>query len=124
MHPIFAQYAMALPLEDRYSAKLLTAYHRRKALVLRLYPEDIRSMLPVTKQLFSQSFDTYQKRLLSADRCVKYGLIDKDRLNQCSDTALLGMVQSLEHWIAGAEKVGATDADFCSVSISPFISQL
>ena len=111
LHPTFAQYAMALPLEDRYSAALGSAYHRRKALVLRLYPEHMRKVLPGTKQLFSQSFNTYQKRLLSADRCVKYGLIDEDHLNQCNDAAMLGMVQALEQWIIGAEKAGATDAD-------------
>jgi asparagine synthetase B (glutamine-hydrolysing) len=111
LHPTFARYAMALPLEDRYSAALGAAYHRRKALVLRLYPENMQRVLPGTKQLFSQSFDTYQKRLLSAEHCVKYGLIDEDRLKQCSDPAMLGMVQALEQWIIGAKKAGATDAD-------------
>lgn len=38
---------------------------------------------------------------------VKYGLICEDRLNACSDTAILGMVSALEQWITGAEKVGA-----------------
>lgn len=42
---------------------------------------------------------------------MKYGLIDEDRLKRCNDAAMLGMVQALEQWIIGAEKVGATGAD-------------
>ncbi len=98
---------MALPLEERYSAGFQEAYHRHKALVLRLYPQETHIRLPRRKQLFSQSFDTYQKQMPNAERCVKYGLICEDRLNACSDTAILGMVSALEQWITGAEKVGA-----------------
>lgn len=107
LHPAFLRYAMALPLEERYAAGFQEAYHRRKALVLRLYPQETHTVLPHNKQLFSQSFDTYQKQMPNAERCVKYGLIREDRLNACNDTAVLGMVSALEQWIAGAEKVGA-----------------
>ena len=108
LHPAFLGYAMALPLEERYSARFQEAYHRRKALVLHLYPQEAHVVLPRTKQLFSHAFERYQRQMLNAERCVKYGLLREDQLSMCSDTALLGMISALEQWIKGAEKVGAT----------------
>lgn len=107
LHPAFLGYAMALPLEERYSARFQQAYHRRKALVLHLYPQEAHAVLPRAKQLFSQAFERYQKQMPSTDRCVKYGLLREDQLSMCRDTALLGMVSALEQWISGAEKIGA-----------------
>ena len=107
MTPSFVQYACSLSLLDRYSADFATLYHRSKALVVDLYPPDIRAALPKTKQLFSHSFERYQQRQLHVERCLALGLIAQKDLDTCRDTSVLRMVQAVEDWILGAEQRGA-----------------
>ncbi len=108
MTPSFTRYAMSLPLIDRYSPHLPTAYQRTKALVVHLYPSHLRAALPRTKQKFSHSFETYQQRYLKSERCIAYGLVSQKHLEACQDTSVLRMIQAIEHWISGAEQHGAT----------------
>src|SRR5579875_208155 len=108
MTPSFTQYAMSLPLTERYSAHLPTPYHRSKALVVQLYPPQVRAALPPAKQLFSRSFEIYQQHSLNVERCLAYGLISKEHLDTCRDASLLRTIQAIEQWIIGAEQKGAT----------------
>ncbi len=108
MTPSFTQYAMSLPLVDRYAASLSTPYHRSKSLVIQLYPHHVHAVLPSTKQIFSRSFETYQQHSLNVERCIAYGLICKKHLDTCRDASLLRTVQAIEQWIIGAEQRGAT----------------
>lgn len=108
MTPSFMQYAMSLPLNERYCAHLPTSYHRSKALVVQLYPPMVRAALPPAKQLFSRSFEKYQRRYLNVERCLTYGLLSREYLDTCRDASLLRTIQAIEQWIVGAEQKGAT----------------
>jgi hypothetical protein len=108
MNPTFARYVMGLPLEERYSADLHTPYHRRKALVLRLFPSSLHAVLPRSKQIFSHAFARYQRATGSTpERCLAHGLILEERLEAC-DATHLHRINALEQWIIGAERIGAT----------------
>lgn len=106
LHPFFMEYAMGLPLVERYSGALRTPYHRRKAPVLRLYPPHLHPVLPRAKQLFSHAFSDYQRHMDIPSRCIAYGLLDEEAFVKCCDPSLLGMAEMVEQWIAGTEKVG------------------
>jgi hypothetical protein len=99
--------ALATGLSDRYAADLLTPYHRRKALVVQLYPPSLHAALPHAKQIFSRAFTTYHQNLIPLERCLAYGLVDQERLAACRDPSLLRSLQALERWIRGAEARGA-----------------
>jgi asparagine synthase (glutamine-hydrolysing) len=105
--PPFLQVALATRLTDRYAAHLLTPYHRRKALVLHLYPSSLHAVLPRTKQLFSQAFAAYHQDQIPLTRCLAYGLVDQERLATCHDPFVLRNLQAIERWIRGAEAQGA-----------------
>ena len=104
----FIQAALSIALPDRYGAHFSTSYQRRKALVMQLYPQSVQTLLPHTKQIFSQAFTTYQQESISLERCLAHGLVNADQLASCHDPSLLRCLVSIEQWIRGAEAQGAS----------------
>lgn len=111
LESLFLQVALATRLSDRYATNLLTPYHRRKALVVQLYPPELHAGLPRAKQLFSQAFARYHQAHIQFERCLALGLIDQAQLAICRDPSLLHSLQALEWWIRGAEAHGASASE-------------
>jgi asparagine synthetase B (glutamine-hydrolysing) len=103
----FVQAALSIHLPDRYASHFPTHYQRRKALVMQLYPQSAHTLLPRSKQIFSQAFATYHSSPHSLERCLTYGLVDARQLATCHDPSLLRCLESIERWICGAEERGA-----------------
>ncbi|MET9607096.1 asparagine synthase-related protein [Streptomyces sp. NPDC006512] len=105
----FLTAAFAIPLAARYRPDLPTAYWRCKSLVLSLMPAHVQPALPRQKSYFTAALAGEAAQLdagapLLAAEC---GLIDRARLAQETDTALLLAVSAVEQWLIGAERIGA-----------------
>ena len=108
----FVNYAMRIPLHHRYTAHLRTLYHRRKSLVLQMFPPEMQRFLPERKQMFSKTFARQQlESVPDARRCIELGLIDADEFTKIDQPTLLHAVRAVEQWIIGAEQRGAIIVD-------------
>lgn len=99
--------ALALPLADRYSPFLPSAYLRSKAQVVRLLPHTASPVLPRHKQYFSTMLAREAAAGATAPRAVEVGLLRPDALAAETGVALRLIIAAIERWLTGAEKAGA-----------------
>ncbi len=100
--------ALALPLADRYSPRLPSAYLRSKAQVVRLLPHTALLALPRHKQYFGAVLARQAAAGATAPLAVAVGLFDPDALAVESGVAQRLIIAAIERWLTGAEKAGAT----------------
>jgi len=107
--PAFAKFAMGIPVAERFSDKFDATYHCRKALVVSLFPDYARPLLPTSKDFFSGEFQRYNIEAIgSLERAVSHGLFDPAGVRAASGNAVvLHAAYAVEEWIRGAELVGA-----------------
>ncbi|MCG6154632.1 asparagine synthase-related protein [Rubinisphaera margarita] len=111
----FVEFAMRLPLHQRYSSAGLTPYQRHKILVakelLRPYPF---KMLPFYKQGYGNALRRYWQSVfpdnggLLADLGVIQRLSHQEYFEDCRVPRL---IYSLHHWINGAIRAGGVPAE-------------
>lgn len=105
----FLAAAFAVPLAARYRPDLQTAYWRCKSLVLSLMPNQVLPALPRQKSYYTAALAGEAAHLDASAplRVVECGLINRARLAEETDTALLLAVSAVEQWLIGAERIGA-----------------
>lgn len=111
LEPGFIQWALGLPLVDRFRHSDAPPYHWYKPLHFRLLPPEYTAVAPQYKQSYSHIFREYQLDMLPDDglKAVELGLIepydkrDLDRIH----SRLPAAVRNVEQWIRGALASGA-----------------
>jgi hypothetical protein len=111
LDPQFIRFALNLPADARFDRTLATPYHRRKAVVVRLYPSAVRRALPPSKQYYARTVRavrTSTKVDLPHSRSA--GLLA--RLPTAADPPeVVDALSRIEHWLAEATARGAVISD-------------
>ncbi|MFI6387226.1 asparagine synthase-related protein [Nonomuraea sp. NPDC050547] len=109
--PAFAEYALHLPADARYSSAYENEYLRRKHLVTDLLPDGIGSVLPPYRQRGSRSYSRYWRLTrVEPSLAVERGLLRPDWRTRCRDTFEVATASAVELWLRGAEERGASAA--------------
>ncbi len=106
MHEGFVPVALAQPLSSKYSSAAITEYHRFKHLVVELFDEEHREVLPRTKQYFTKLAAEIDDVPLRTPFAIDLGLFDAAAIQRERDTATKKLALSVERWLAGARDAG------------------
>jgi hypothetical protein len=108
LHPRIVATGLAIPVADRYDPRPDVAYHRIKPQVVGLFPRELRSALPTSKQYYTRALARSVAAKRSVPVSAELGLLDADAVATTSDTAVLLQVAAVESWLAEAVGRGFT----------------
>ncbi|MGH3855489.1 MAG: asparagine synthase-related protein [Pseudonocardiaceae bacterium] len=96
--------ARAVALHYRYDGCAEFAYWRAKRLIVELFPERGRHVLPRYKQTFAAELSRIEPPRV-APVCTRLGLVDQPELVEEEDSLFLARVAAVEEWISRAERM-------------------
>ena len=107
LHPNVVSAALGIPIADRYDPFRDDAYHRCKSLVVHLFPESIRELLPTRKQYYTAALAELMTGNIEVPLAHAAGIVDSHVLADDKDIATRMTAVAVEAWLTGAREVNA-----------------
>lgn len=109
LEPNLVKSLFQMPTYSRFDYSERSYYLRNKSLLVEILPEELKVLFK-EKQIFSKAFENQFKALIKTDKsliqCSKFNLIDKNKLLNSDDPALISTVYSIEDWLSIAIEKG------------------